>query len=137
MAATSWSDHSDTHILREIGLSHLNRRIGKTFNEWKKNVRDDFGKASERRLYRALQWLIDHGLVSRSDTKVEDPNDELDGLYYLYFRVRDWREVPRNPPCVRCGICGMEGVTRKTHVGYRDHQPSSGRLLSGVVTRAA
>ncbi len=121
-------DAAEAHILREIGLGKLGRRVGKTFITWKREVRDDYGEVDERRLYRVLEWLIAHGLARRSDERVPaDEHDEPNTQpLYLYFAVMEGAKVPKRKACPRCGICGAFNLTARSHVFGVPHKRLTG-----------
>jgi hypothetical protein len=62
----AWKDrrYDDTTCLRAVIVGKLGRHP-KTAVELFAEVRDDFGSCDERRLWRQLAWLVEHGQVER------------------------------------------------------------------------
>lgn len=121
MAGRVFGDEGETHALRQMGLDHLNRHIGKTFRRWKEDLRSDYGEVGERRLWRIITWLIDNKLVRRSDEEFFDEEwDDGGQMSYVYFRVSDTAPVLKAISC--CGLCGARGATQKTHISHRMHR---------------
>lgn len=115
MGARVFSDRDATHALRELGLEHLHRRMPKTFTQWKRDVRADYGTVDERRLYRILAWLVRQGLVAKSAEMILVDDHEGEGSFAFEYR-RLGSAVPVLDPHYRCSLCGSLGVTMKSHI---------------------
>lgn len=62
-----WS-HSDTVLIREVLLGKV-KRYPRSALELFQDVLDDFGSCHERRLWRALRWLLERGRIARVGPK--------------------------------------------------------------------
>lgn len=131
MAADARHPDSSARILREIILDHLNKHIGKTSAELKRDVIDDFGSLSRRedsgdRLFlRHLQILIDLGCVRRD----EDFDLEMGQMRPLYFLVKKEMPPPCREFCRKCGLIGSRTSRHPEHRGAMKRYRASGKPL--------
>jgi hypothetical protein len=132
----SYRDGEETRTLREIMMTQLQPRVGKSSAELFDGVLGDFGSCNERRLHRQLKFLVDAGCAR----KELDWDLEIGWWRPIYFRTTvPIPDVVRAHTPQTCPHCGLKGATARTHPEHeRAHRVSRGReRRSGHVAPAS
>lgn len=77
-------DPDEIAAFRDLVLSKISRLTPKRMKQIRREIEDDWGSVVERRIYRALYWLMSQGLIIR----VGEPRAR-DAGYVLSRKARD------------------------------------------------